>query len=230
MSTNYTRNELLELILSEVAGGGGGAVLTVTGGLVDNTDPINPIVNYPAALSRMLNTRAQLGNTVVDTGTITPIALTGTGNENLTPPVGGQDPITGDFNDYYKITELSEISSSGELTISGGEIVVGTNGAGDYRTPHAWLDVATDKNNIVIGFIFGIQKASDGLIYFSQRATGERSSAQDQSTNIAGGGFVTSLEAGDKLSVWAAASLSCNMTIFDANLGIEMAVPSEFKV
>lgn len=47
--TNKTRNELLELILSEYTGGGGGSVLSVTGDLVDNTDPINPVVNLSAS-------------------------------------------------------------------------------------------------------------------------------------------------------------------------------------
>ena len=51
-----------------------------------------------------------------------------------------------------------------------------------------------------------------------------------RSTNISGGGFIPGLEAGDKLSVWAAASLSTNLTIYDANLGLEMSVPASLKV
>jgi hypothetical protein len=39
-----SRNKLLEQILSLLSGGAGG-VISVTGGTVDNTDPINPVVN-----------------------------------------------------------------------------------------------------------------------------------------------------------------------------------------
>jgi hypothetical protein len=46
-----SRNRLLELILSATAGQtGAGAVLSVTGDLVDNTDPIHPVVN-PGVIS-----------------------------------------------------------------------------------------------------------------------------------------------------------------------------------
>ena len=41
------RNELLEKILSALsAGGGGSAVLSVTGDDVDNTDPLNPVIDF----------------------------------------------------------------------------------------------------------------------------------------------------------------------------------------
>jgi len=228
--TDKTRNELLESILSEVAGGGGGAVLSVTGDIVDNTDPINPVVSQSPGLITMLNTRASLGNTVATDGVIGPIVLVGTGDEALPPATTPQPPTGGAYNGYVELTGLSAITQSGELSIVAHEFIVGSAGDGDYRTPHAWLDVSTDTNNNVVGFVFGIEKAGTGLVSFSQRVTGERSSAQNQSTNISGGGFVPSLEAGDKLSVWAAASLSCNLTIYDANLGLEMAVPVSLKV
>ncbi len=228
MSTK-TRNELLELILSETAGAGGGAVLTVTGDLVDNTDPINPVVNQNADLLKMLNTRAQLGNTVAADGIIGPIALVGTGDESLPPPVTPQPPTGGNYNGYVKLAGLSQISAAGELSITAGEIIIGSGGAGDYRTPHAWIDAAISTNNNVLGFVFGIEKAATGLVSFSQRPTGERMAAQDQQTNISGGGFIASLEAGDKISVWVAASLNGNLFIYDANLGLEMAVPASLK-
>jgi hypothetical protein len=44
--TTQTRNRLLELILSATAAQTGElAVLSVTGGVVDNTDPLNPVIN-----------------------------------------------------------------------------------------------------------------------------------------------------------------------------------------
>ena len=224
------RNELLERILSQLATGEGGAVLSVTGDLVDNTDPINPVVNQDPNLSLLLNTRAALGNTVSTGAQLGPIALTGTGDEDLQPPTDGQPTTGGDYAGYTELTGLNAISQSGEVTVSGHQFIIGANGGGDYRTPHAWLDVSVNTNGNVVGFIFGIEKASNGLLYFSDRVTGERASAQDQATNIAGGGFVSALEAGDKLSVWAAASLSTNLTIYDANLGLEMACPASLKV
>lgn len=44
-----------------------------------------------------------------------------------------------------------------------------------------------------------------------------------------GGGFVSNLEAGDRLSVWGASSHTTNLTIYDANLGLEMAVHASLK-
>lgn len=196
----------------------------------------SPEAAYPAnfatlqsALTTMINARASIGNTVSSTGIIGPIALTGTGDDELPPPAAAQPATGGSYNGYVELTGLNLITESGELSVDAGEIVVGTGGAGDYRTPHAWLDISTSANNNVIGFIFGIQKASDGLIYFSQRVTGERGAAQDQPSNISGGGFALSLEPGDRIGVWAAASLSCNLTIYDANLGVEMACPAALK-
>lgn len=186
---------------------------------------------FTNAVQVMLNTRAALGNTVLTGGTLGPIALTGTGDANLPPPTDGQPTTGGNYNNYVELTGLNLIyqNAAGEVSVSGHQFVIGSNGAGDYRTPHAWLDISTSANNNVIGFIFGILKASDGLLYFSDRVTGERGSAQDQATNISGGGFAIALEPGDKLSVWAAASVSCNLTIYDANLGIEMALPDALK-
>ena len=199
------RNELLEKILGAIGG----------------SEP---------AITTMINTRAQLGNTVASDGTIGPISLTGTGDDNLPPAATPQPPTGGAYNGYVELTGLSAISQDGEVSVVGHEMIIGSNGAGDYRTPHAWLDISTDANNNVVGFVFGIEKASSGLVSFSQRVTGERASAQNQATNISGGGFVPSLEPGDKISVWAASSLSCNLTIYDANLGLEMAVPASLKV
>lgn len=182
------------------------------------------------SLVTMLNTRAQLGNTVAANGVVGPISLTGTADEDLPPPSTAQPATGGSYNGYVEITGFTEISSSGELSIVGGEIVVSNDGAGDYRTPHAWLDIGMSTNNAVIGFIFGIKKASDGLIRFSQRVTGDRASEQDQRTNVSGGGFIPNLEPGDTISVWAASSLTGDLTIYDANLGLEMAVPAALKV
>ena len=182
-----------------------------------------------ADIITMLLTRASLGNTVATDGVIGPVALTGTGDEQLPPPNTPQPPTGGNYNGYVPIAAFSVITESGQTTVVDYEFVIGVNGAGDYRTPHAWLDIATSTNANVIGFVFGILKASDGLLYFSQRVTGERGAAQDLPSNISGGGFIENLEPGDRISVWAACSVSANLTIYDANLGIEMACPASLK-
>ncbi len=224
------RNELLEKILSEVAGQGGGAVLTVTGNLVDNTDPINPVVNQDPNLSVLLNSRASFGNTVATDGLLGPVSITGTGDEQLPPPTTPQPPTGGSYNGYVKVNGLTQITASGEVSVVGGELVIGANGAGDYRTPHAWLDISTSANNNVIGFVFGIEKFGTGLVSFSQRVTGERGAAQNLPSNISGGGFVEGLEPGDKVSLWAACSVDADLTLYDGNIGLEMACPLSMKV
>lgn len=224
--TEKTRNQLLKDILD--ASTGGGAVLSVTGDSVDNTDPLRPIVNVDPNILIMLRTRAALGNTVSASGALGPIALLGTGDEALPPP-SPQPVVGGNYNGYIEITGLSMISQSGEISIAGSELIIGVDGGGDYRTPHAWLDISADANNNVVGFIFGIEKAGTGTIFFSPRVTGERVSAQNQSTNISGGGFISSLANGDRISVWGASSINCNLTIYDANLGLEMSIPSALK-
>lgn len=180
-----------------------------------------------SSILTMLNTRAQLGNTVATDGIVGPVAITGTVDETLPPPTTPQPPTGGSYNGYVMIGGLSGISATGDISVVGADVVIGADG--DYRTPHAWLDVATTTNNTIIGFIFGIEKASTGLISFSQRVTGEQGSTQDQITNISGGGFIAGLEVGDKVSVWAAASQACSLYIHDANLGIEMACPASLK-
>ena len=225
------RNDLLERILSVLAsGGGGGAVLSVTGDLVDNSDPINPVVNQDPNLSLLLNSRASFGNTVATSGVLGPVSLVGTGDEELPPPTVPQPPTGGSYNGYVKVNGFQQITASGEVSVVGSDFIIGANGAGDYRTPHAWLDISTTANNNVLGFVFGIEKFGTGLVSFSQRVTGERGSAQNLPTNISGGGFVEGLEPGDKLSMWAACSVTSDLTIYDGNIGLEMACPLSIKV
>lgn len=181
-----------------------------------------------AAIITTMKTRAAFGNTVVADGTI-PIVLTGTGDALLPPPTTPQPETGGSYNGYEKVTGLIEIEASGELSVSGGALVVGTNGAGDYRAPHAWVDMSSNTTATTVGFIFGIVKASDGLIHFSQRVTGSRMAAQDDLTNVSGGGFVPSLVSGDELSMWVAADKNATVTIYDMNIGLEMSIAESLK-
>lgn len=175
-----------------------------------------------------MQTRAALGNTVTNTGVIQ-IALSGVVDSLLPPPTIAQPESGGNYNGYAKVSGLVEIAASGEVSILDGSFVIGTNGEGSYRTPHAWVDMSSDTTATTVGFIFGIVKASDGLVYFSQRVTGSRMSAQNDRTNTSGGGFVDGLEAGDTLSMWVAADKTTNLTIYDMNVGLEMSIAKSLK-
>ena len=182
-----------------------------------------------SAVLTTLQTRAAMGNTVTGGGAVISINLTGTGDSLLPPPATAQPETGGSYNGYEKVAGLVEIAASGEISISGGSFVIGTNGAGSYRTPHAWVDMSANQTATTVGFIFGIVKASDGLVHYSQRVTGSRMAAQDDRTNTSGGGFVDGLEDGDTLSMWVAADKTATITIYDMNIGLEMSIAESLK-
>lgn len=182
-----------------------------------------------SAVLTTLQTRAAFGNTVTGGGNVIQVSLTGTGDSLLPPPSTAQPETGGSYNGYQRIAGLVEIAADGELTVSGGALVVGANGAGNYRTPHAWVDMSANQTATTVGFIFGIVKASDGLVHYSQRVTGSRMSAQDDRTNTSGGGFVEGLEAGDTLSMWVAADKTATITLYDLNIGLEMSIAESLK-
>jgi len=232
------RNQLLQDILSAI--GGGGSVLwgSITGNIADQTDlaavaktnDYNDLDNKPAfgAIITTMNTRAAMGNTVSDTGVLQAV-LTGTGDAFLPPPSTPQPETGGSYNGYVRVGGLVQIAASGELSVSSGALVIGSGGAGNYRAPHAWVGMSSSATATTVGFVFGIVKASDGLIHFSQRVTGGRMSAQDDLTNVSGGGFVDSLEPGDTLSMWVAADKTATVTIYDMNIGLEMSIAESLK-
>ena len=167
------------------------------------------------------NTFVAMGNTVSVDGLITK-ALTGTGDITLTPPVSPQPVSGGDYAGYVKLDELNLIEQKGLLTVVNGQIEVGLSG--DYKSNQAWLDVSGTGNSNNLGFIFGIERS--GVLIFSNRPTGSRQSNGQDRTNISGGGFLNGLVAGDKLSVWVASEKSITLTIYDANLGIDLRAPA----
>ncbi len=173
-------------------------------------------------LDELLNTYASVGYTQKQAnGTNVPLTingLTGTGNEDLTPPDNPQPLTGGDYKGFIKITQFEEIEVGGSLTVSNGEIVIADSGK--YYVSHAWLDISCTANGNNIGFIFGIER--DGQYVFSQRPTGMRASNGQDRTNISGGGFLNDLVAGDKLSVWVASEKDANIIIYDANLGLNL--------
>lgn len=181
-----------------------------------------------SAIINTMQTRAAFGNTVSDTGVIQ-ISLTGTGDSLLPPPATAQPETGGSYNGYEKVAGLVQIAASGELSVSGGSLVIGADGDGSYRTPHAWVDMSSSTTATTVGFVFGIVKASDGLVHFSQRVTGSRMAAQDDRTNTSGGGFVDGIESGDTLSMWVAADKTATITIYDMNIGLEMSIEESLK-
>jgi len=206
-----------------------GKMLQGIGHDLRDVEPATGELGEVSALVLMAQARASLGNTVATDGVKAGIALVGTGDEELPPPTVPQPPTGGAYNGYVHLDVLTMITQSGEVSVVGDSFIIGANGAGDYRTPHAWLDIAISTNGTVVGFVFGIEKFGTGLVSFSQRVTGERGAAQNLPSNISGGGFVEGLEAGDKLSMWAAASITTNLTIYDGNIGLEMACPALLK-
>ena len=190
--------------------------------------PVNENVTSLSAIINTMQTRAAFGNTVSDTGVIQ-IALTGTGDSLLPPPLTPQPVSGGSYNGYERVTGLIEIAPDGELSVLNDSFVIGTNGGGNYRTPHAWVDMSANQTATTVGFVFGIVKLSDGLVHYSQRVTGSRMSAQDDRTNTSGGGFVTNLEAGDTLSMWVASDKTATITIYDMNIGLEMSIAESLK-
>jgi len=189
--------------------------------------PISGVDSITAIINTM-QTRASFGNTVSDTGVVQAV-LTGTGDALLPPPTTPQPETGGSYNGYIRVDGLVEISAMGELSVSNAALIVGANGDGDYRAPHAWVDMSANTTATTVGFIFGIVKLSDGLVHFSQRVTGARMAAQDDLTNVSGGGFVFGLEAGDTLSMWVAADKTATVTIYDMNIGLEMAIAESLK-
>jgi len=186
-------------------------------------EKVNETIEATNPIVITMQTRASFGNTVAATG-ILQTTLTGTGDVLLPPPATPQPETGGSYNGYLRVDGLVEISAMGELTVSNAALVIGANGDGDYRAPHAWVGMSASTTATTVGFIFGIVKASDGLIHFSQRVTGGRMAAQDSLTNVSGGGFVFGLEAGDTLSMWVAADKNATITIYDMNIGLEMAI------
>jgi hypothetical protein len=175
-----------------------------------------------AEFNEIANTYASVGYTQKQpNGTNVPLVvngLVGTGNEDLTPPDNPQPLTGGDYKGFIKISQFEEIDANGSLTISNGEVIIADSGK--YYVSHAWLDISCTANSNNIGFIFGIERA--GQYIFSQRPTGMRASNGQDRTNISGGGFLNDMLAGDKLSVWVASEKNANITIYDANLGLNL--------
>jgi len=169
----------------------------------------------------IFNTRCEIGNTSKTSGDIS-IAITGTGSEDLYPPDNPQPVTGGDYEGFVKVTGLQSLSEKGGLSVSGSDIVVGI--AGDYYTTHAFLDLSSGNNANNVGFIIAIERS--GFITFSERTIGARASNSDDRTNVSGGGFLDGLEVGDKISVWVASEKNTTLTIFDANLGVNLRAPA----
>lgn len=176
--------------------------------------------------NRITTTYIAIGNTVADnSGTPNPagviqVVFAGNGgDELLTPPVSPQPVTGGDYKGYQKIP-FTLIEESGELSFVTDHILVGANGAGRYNSAHAWVDMSSSATANNVGFIFGIERG--GQIFYSPRVTGDRLNAANDRTNVSGGGFVN-LQPGDKLTVWGCAEKASTVSIYDANLGLEMS-------
>lgn len=218
-TSGFTPSSLLPLGRPAFRGGGNlGAAITL------GWSPFSKLSD----LIDITRNRVAIGNTVADgsgnpnpTGVITLALPSNGGDELLTPPASPQPITGGDYNGYTKLI-LEPIEQGGALTFEAGGFRVGAGGAGKYRSSHAWLDIGSTANANNIGFIFGVQRGSQ--LFFSSRVTGDRASVQNDRTNISGGGYVD-LQENDLVHVWAASENATTLTIYDANLGIEMTLP-----
>ncbi len=188
--------------------------------LADNSAMGDEVISAANMLD-IFNTRCEIGNTSKTSGDIS-IVITGTGSEDLYPPDNPQPVTGGDYEGFVKVTGLQSLSEKGGLSVSGSDIVVGI--AGDYYTTRAFLDLSSGNNANNVGFIIAIERS--GFITFSERTIGARASNSDDRTNVSGGGFLDGLEVGDKISVWVASEKNTTLTIFDANLGVNLRAPA----
>ena len=108
------------------------------------------------------------------------------------------------------------------MSIASSVITVGV--AGDYYTTHAFLDLSSGTNSNNVVFIFGVERS--GFISFSSRAIGSRAANGDDRTNVSGGGFLPSLLVGDEISIWVASEKTTSITIYDANVGLNLRAPA----
>lgn len=143
-----------------------------------------------------------------------PITVVGTGSDQLVPPSTPQDPDTGNFSGYEKVTSWVLERSEG-VTFADGELTILTKGI--YKASIGWGNFRHTQNNATVGFVFGIERG--GLISFSQRPTSSKVPNLGDIGNISGGGTFEA-EAGDKLSVWLASNISGDVKVINANVSI----------
>lgn len=188
--------------------------------MLDKAAMLDEVISASDLLA-IFNTRCEMGNTSKTSGDID-IVITGTGSEDLYPPDNPQPVTGGDYEGFVKVTGLQSLSEKGGLSVSGSDMVVGI--AGDYYTSHAFLDLSSGSNANNVGFIIAVERS--GFITFSERTIGARASNAADRTNVSGGGFLDGLEVGDKISVWVASEKNTTLTIFDANLGVNLRAPA----
>ena len=186
-----------------------------------NRTPMRDEVVPKSASLDIFNTHCQMGNTTKTNGALS-VAITGTGNEDLFPPDNLQPASGGDYAGYVKLLGLQALSEKGGVSIASSVITVGV--AGDYYTTHAFLDLSSGTNSNNVVFIFGVERS--GFISFSSRAIGSRAANGDDRTNVSGGGFLPSLLVGDEISIWVASEKTTSITIYDANVGLNLRAPA----
>lgn len=176
------------------------------------------------ALLEDLPILGDLINTVVTNGNIN-ISVTGNLDPLFTPPQGGQNIGAGtNVGDWYKVVGWQAGTSFGlTVDIANGEIVVPALGGGVY-IGDGWANFSHSANNTSVAFLLGVRKQSDGLVYFSQRPTQNKLPNTNTPGIISGGGFST-LEEGDRLSVW----VSCtnpdpSFNVHDANFRLHRLI------
>lgn len=142
-----------------------------------------------------------------------PYALTGTGSDQLTPPVGAQAVGSASYAGYVKVANFSVERNVNATLDSGSDIVIPANGV--YIAPIAWADFRHSVNGSTVGFIFAYERA--GFYYFSQRPTSHRVPNGGQVANISGGGTINAQQ-GDKFSLWVASDTTGTVIVNNSNI------------
>jgi hypothetical protein len=135
------------------------------------------------------------------------------GTTTLNPPVAKLGIGVTSGGGYYKSTGWELESGSEGFTSGTNELIAETDGL--YIVAVGWGGFRHTVNATTVGFVLGVEDETG--IALSQRPTSAEVPNGDDIGNVAGGGRVR-LKAGDKLSVWLAASKTGNVILGNANL------------
>lgn len=135
------------------------------------------------------------------------------GTDTLNPPVAKLGVGVTSGGGYYKTTGWELEEGSDGFSLGTNELVADTDGM--YVIAVGWGGFRHTANATTVSFVLGVEDATG--IALSQRPTSAEVPNGDDIGNIAGGGRVR-LKAGDKLSVWVAASKTGNVILGNANV------------
>ena len=169
-------------------------------------------VSVPSGTMRRIN---------VFDNTLNPVAVVGTGTQNIIPPADD----TGALNGFVKVDGFVQGSAPAALngwSIVNSNLVAGAGTTGTYQVGGA-AQFFHANNNSAVAFVVGHKKAADGITYFTPSASISTMPNSDQIGLNAGEGAFHVVE-GDELSLWVASENS------DPELGIPNASLTAYRI